>query len=252
MPVLNSFGRQALGCAFGMEAMPGLCASYPVAREISWADFWHVGPGLHREGGALSESEVATEHYVVARHGQCEGFFAEGQAVTEAGPLPPVAATAAAGNAALADGETQGNLAPPQPPQPPRPPVPPRPPHPPVPPSGEAAREAKEEGSVGAEGKQEDGSAGLSVRARLCVCVRVCACAAFCACVDVVSATGEGEAWGLAASVVIAIVQSPVRADDDQRDDVMWRTKRAHPSHTGFSRWPRGRRDDHGRFPSAQ
>lgn len=41
-PIMNSFGRQALGCVLGMNAMPAMCASYPLARELSWADFWHV------------------------------------------------------------------------------------------------------------------------------------------------------------------------------------------------------------------
>lgn len=40
-PVLNSYGRQALGCMFGVKDMPTMCASYPVANEQSWVDFWY-------------------------------------------------------------------------------------------------------------------------------------------------------------------------------------------------------------------
>eukprot|EP01041_Mallomonas_annulata_P006636 gene6636-13445_t len=40
--VYNSFGRQALGCMLGVQGMPTLCASYPVAAELSQIDFWHV------------------------------------------------------------------------------------------------------------------------------------------------------------------------------------------------------------------
>jgi hypothetical protein len=52
-PVLNSYGRQALGCMFGMEAMPTMCASYPLATEHSWADFWYS-----RRSGAGAQGEA--------------------------------------------------------------------------------------------------------------------------------------------------------------------------------------------------
>ena len=40
--VYNSQGRQALGCLFGKDYMPTLCTTFPVAAELSQADFWHV------------------------------------------------------------------------------------------------------------------------------------------------------------------------------------------------------------------
>ena len=42
--VMNSYKRQALGCALGMGNMPAMCSTYPMARELSWADFWHEYP----------------------------------------------------------------------------------------------------------------------------------------------------------------------------------------------------------------
>jgi len=41
---MNSYKRQALGCMFGMNHMPSMCSTYPMARELSWADFWHEYP----------------------------------------------------------------------------------------------------------------------------------------------------------------------------------------------------------------
>jgi hypothetical protein len=40
-PVMNSYGKEALGCRFGRDGMPTLCSTYPIARELSWVDFWH-------------------------------------------------------------------------------------------------------------------------------------------------------------------------------------------------------------------
>ncbi len=40
-PVLNSYGREALGCRLGRDSMPTLCSTYPIARELNWVDFWH-------------------------------------------------------------------------------------------------------------------------------------------------------------------------------------------------------------------
>lgn len=39
--ILNSFGKEALGCRFGRNNMPAMCSTYPMAREMTWADFWH-------------------------------------------------------------------------------------------------------------------------------------------------------------------------------------------------------------------
>ncbi len=36
-----SYGNPALGCRFGRDNMPTLCSTYPIAKELSWIDFWH-------------------------------------------------------------------------------------------------------------------------------------------------------------------------------------------------------------------
>jgi len=41
-PILNTFGRKALGCSLGSSHMPTMCSSYPIARELSMVDFFHV------------------------------------------------------------------------------------------------------------------------------------------------------------------------------------------------------------------
>lgn len=66
----NRAGRQALGCSLGAAGMPTMCASYPVARELSWADFWHA----HEEGAA------ARSRMVVVHNDACEGFGAGAEA----------------------------------------------------------------------------------------------------------------------------------------------------------------------------
>ena len=39
--IMNSYGRQALGCRLDRDGMPTLCSTYPIARELNWVDFWH-------------------------------------------------------------------------------------------------------------------------------------------------------------------------------------------------------------------
>ena len=39
--MLYSYGKEALGCRVGRDNMPTLCSTYPIARELSWVDFWH-------------------------------------------------------------------------------------------------------------------------------------------------------------------------------------------------------------------
>lgn len=81
-------GRQALGCSLGAAGMPAMCASYPMARELSWADFWHA----HERGTA------ARSRMVVVHNAACEGFragaAAEAAAVFGAGRAPLVAGAA--------------------------------------------------------------------------------------------------------------------------------------------------------------
>ena len=90
--VSNSFGRQALGCMLGIQSMPQMCRSYPVAPELSQADFWHVRTSFWRQsnneiGGSantmqntsslLAAGWQAEENYVVVKTSGCEGFATE-------------------------------------------------------------------------------------------------------------------------------------------------------------------------------
>ena len=103
--VINSAGRQALGCMLGMSGMPTVCRSYPVAPELSQADFWHVRrvfwrdrlsemrrsvsatamnatPGVNssladeanQAGRRLAPGWQLEENYVVVHAPACEGF----------------------------------------------------------------------------------------------------------------------------------------------------------------------------------
>jgi tetratricopeptide (TPR) repeat protein len=55
-PQLNSYGKQALACMLGVANMPTMCATYPMAREVSWADFWH-------EHGTMEEAKLEAPSY---------------------------------------------------------------------------------------------------------------------------------------------------------------------------------------------
>lgn len=112
-PVMNSYGRVALGCMFGMEKMPALCASYPMARELSWADFWHEHPvekpapaavAPRARGGLVDTTDEAAsptaddgddgdvpvdegwkqQQFVVVKTDACEGFYEDGKERTTA------------------------------------------------------------------------------------------------------------------------------------------------------------------------
>ena len=92
-PVLNSFGRQALGCMLGAKAMPTMCASYPLARELNQADFWHVPTracaNTAEATGTAGLSSRTVDHlaeaeFVIVKSASCEGFFPDGQKRTEA------------------------------------------------------------------------------------------------------------------------------------------------------------------------
>jgi hypothetical protein len=93
--VSNSFGRQALGCMLGVEHMPAMCRTYPVAPELSQADFWHVREAFWRKGyidsdhdrGQRNKQEhklhkshthapgwQVEEHYMSVKTEGCEGF----------------------------------------------------------------------------------------------------------------------------------------------------------------------------------
>jgi hypothetical protein len=125
-PQLNSYGKQALACMFGVANMPTMCATYPMAREISWADFWHehgtteearleapsyntliggdIAAGmdslqLEGESGGVTihtsrKSNTKSKHaerlaqskYVMVRAEECEGFYPDGKKRTDAFP----------------------------------------------------------------------------------------------------------------------------------------------------------------------
>lgn len=89
--VINSAGRQALGCMLGKDHMPTMCQSYPVAPELSQADFWHVRRVFWRDqlrevacsegasgGRRLAPGWQKEEQYVVVHAPACEGFSAGG------------------------------------------------------------------------------------------------------------------------------------------------------------------------------
>jgi len=96
-PVLNSYGRQALGCTFGASHMPTMCASYPLANEISWVDFWHSrksqpgqfqpfwirgAPSAALSNSTESDSWIGQEKVMVVNTPACEGFFSDDQKKT--------------------------------------------------------------------------------------------------------------------------------------------------------------------------
>ena len=97
--VLNSYNRQALGCALGEKNMPNMCASYPLAKELSWADFWHVretkeekerrADAYNKKGGNDGEK------IVIVKTDACEGFYPDNaprtQPFTNVNPVPAVA-----------------------------------------------------------------------------------------------------------------------------------------------------------------
>jgi hypothetical protein len=77
--VYNSYGRQALGCMFGMYNMPHMCTAYPIAKELSWADFWHARGQCAEETTAGDDGEKI----VIVRTDACEAFFPDDQVRTQ-------------------------------------------------------------------------------------------------------------------------------------------------------------------------
>ena len=75
-PIINTFGRAALGCSLGSEHMPTMCSSYPLARELTLADFWHQDDS--QVLGANSEHN----NYVLIHNNACEGLFVPGSEIT--------------------------------------------------------------------------------------------------------------------------------------------------------------------------
>jgi hypothetical protein len=59
--VYNSFGKPALGCLLGISNMPTMCASYPIAPELSIADFWHVRRQFWRPSTSSSSSSSSSQ-----------------------------------------------------------------------------------------------------------------------------------------------------------------------------------------------
>ena len=96
--VLNSYGRQALGCSLGQKHMPNICAGYPIAKELSWADFWHVRQTSQGDKGnaksKLTEGGDG-EKIVIVKTDACEGFYADDaprtQPFSNVNPVPGVA-----------------------------------------------------------------------------------------------------------------------------------------------------------------
>lgn len=88
--VSNSFGRQALGCTLGLQHMPQMCRSFPLAPELSQADFWHVRTAFWRKRkGAEERGRRTSGAYVDVEYDVSGGFGsnanASGNADTNAG-----------------------------------------------------------------------------------------------------------------------------------------------------------------------
>ncbi len=83
--ILNSFGRQGLGCSLGQDSMPTMCSSYPIARELTIADFWH------RDDPHLHSANSEHNSYVLVNNHSCEGLFSREQKERVGGVtrLPP-------------------------------------------------------------------------------------------------------------------------------------------------------------------
>ena len=60
--------------------MPNMCAGYPIAKELSWADFWHVRQ-TDKEGKREAKCNTAKsgdgEKIVIVKTDACEGFYAD-------------------------------------------------------------------------------------------------------------------------------------------------------------------------------
>jgi hypothetical protein len=76
VPIKNTFGRPALGCSLGSENMPTMCSSYPLARELTLADFWH------QDDKQVHGSNSEHNHYILIHNDACEGFNKPGESIT--------------------------------------------------------------------------------------------------------------------------------------------------------------------------
>jgi hypothetical protein len=86
--VLNSYGRPALGCSLGPLHMPTICASFPVAPELSVADFWHTRKASSElSGSGVLTGWFAEESFVSVKNHGCEGFAAAPSASAIGGAL---------------------------------------------------------------------------------------------------------------------------------------------------------------------
>lgn len=59
--------------------MPAICSSYPMARELSWVDMWHDYEVELSIGKSKKQERETNEHFVVVKHGNCEGFYEDGK-----------------------------------------------------------------------------------------------------------------------------------------------------------------------------
>jgi len=86
--VLNSYGRPALGCSLGPLHMPTICASFPIAPELSVADFWHTRKATSElSGGSVLTGWFTEESFVSVKNHGCEGFAAAAAAAAEGAAL---------------------------------------------------------------------------------------------------------------------------------------------------------------------
>ena len=86
MPILNSHGRQALGCILGPAHMPSTCLSYPFSYELSVVDEWHSRSKEAHQSGWEEE-----EMFVMRRSHGCEGFV-DDTVAPGPGPITPLLA----------------------------------------------------------------------------------------------------------------------------------------------------------------
>jgi len=90
-PILNSHGRQALGCILGPAHMPSSCLTYPFSYELSVVDEWHSRTKEADQSGSGWEEE---EMLVMRRRHGCEGFVDDAVAPGKyyQGPITPLTA----------------------------------------------------------------------------------------------------------------------------------------------------------------
>eukprot|EP00742_Colponemidia_sp_Colp-10_P008550 GILJ01009267.1.p1 GENE.GILJ01009267.1~~GILJ01009267.1.p1 ORF type:complete len:729 (-),score=121.34 GILJ01009267.1:96-2132(-) len=74
----NAFGRPLLGCSLGVDNMPLMCASYPLARELQYVDLWFADDSFESQhehsASTVSNLPVDPSYLVIAKEDRCEGF----------------------------------------------------------------------------------------------------------------------------------------------------------------------------------